>query len=128
VAHQVGDDEDGDDDEDSIGYAVEELNTDQRPGGVGEDVENSAKRKNAETDERRGFRRRTAAVLPIQEALPAMTSWVTMMQADMNGALSFGLPRASISPSSGSMAALARWKRKQQTRKNAKVRLVRRAR
>src|ERR1700722_7016368 len=77
---------------------------------------------------RRGFRPRALAALPSQEALPAMTSCVTMMQADMKGAMSLALPRESISPSSGSMAALARWKRKQQRRKSAKVRLVKMAR
>ncbi len=54
------------------------------------------------------FRPFAAARFPIHAAVTAITSCVTMMHADMNGAAAFGLPFDSISPSCGNIAALAK--------------------
>ena len=55
-----------------------------------------------------GLRPFAAARLPIQAAVTVMTSCVTMMHADINGAAVFTLFCDSISPSSGSIAAFAK--------------------
>src|SRR5260221_4942254 len=46
---------------------------------------------------KRGFRPFAAARFPTQAAVTAITSCVTMMHADINGAAAFGLPFDSIS-------------------------------
>ncbi len=48
------------------------------------------------------------ARVPIHAADAAITNWVTMMHADMNGGAIRGFPIANISPNSGSIAALLR--------------------
>ena len=55
-----------------------------------------------------GFRPHEPAFRPDQEAINAMTNCVVMTQADINSIEFRPWPLASISPRSGSMAALAK--------------------
>lgn len=64
-----------------------------------------------------GFLPHDPAFFPDQEAIRVMTSCVVTTQADMNIIELRPCPLASISPSSGSMAALAKWNITAQTRK-----------
>ena len=55
-----------------------------------------------------GFLPHSPALRPDQEAINAMTNCVVTTQADMNSIEFRPWPLASISPSSGSMAAFAK--------------------
>ena len=51
AASPIGDDKDRDDDEDSVGHSIEDLDRDQRPRCVGERVEHAADWQDTETNQ-----------------------------------------------------------------------------
>ena len=88
--------------------AVEHLNADQQVEAVSEGIKNAADRQYPESYEQQGLStpRAGRAARPCREKCDR-DYWVVTTQADMNIMEVRPLPFASISPSRGSMAALA---------------------
>ena len=108
---QVGDDQDRDDAEDPRADAVEELHGDEVDGIDAQAVEQPADGQDREADQEDRLaapgRRQPAGA----RATGTITTWAAMMQADIRTAAPSFRPSLDFWPTSGSIAALAKWNR-----------------